>query len=113
MAVAVETTVDANPAGRETMPNAVWEDTVIAQSDRCVIVEGNQYFPPDSLRPEHFRPAAQTTVCGWKGVANYYDVVVGGKVNAGAAWYYASPKSAAAEIKGYVAFWRGVKILAD
>jgi uncharacterized protein (DUF427 family) len=95
------------------MPKAVWEDTVIAQSDRCVVVEGNQYFPADAVRSEHLRPASQTTVCGWKGVANYYDVVVDGKVNTGAAWYYADPKSAASEIKGHVAFWKGVRVLPD
>lgn len=90
----------------------MWEDTVIAESDRCVVVEGNQYFPVDSLKLEFFEPVAHSTVCSWKGTANYYDIVVKGKRNAGAAWYYADPKGAAKEIKGRVAFWKGVKVSA-
>ena len=92
------------------MMKAIWEDTVIAESDGCVVVEGNQYFPADSLHKEYFEPSATTTVCGWKGTAQYYDVVVNGKRNAGAAWYYPEPKTAAKEIEGRVAFWKGVKV---
>jgi uncharacterized protein (DUF427 family) len=92
------------------MPKAIWEGTVIAESDRCVEVEGNQYFPPESVRKEYLEPVGQTTTCAWKGTANYYDIVVGGKRNSGAAWYYADPKPAAAEIKGCVAFWKGVRV---
>lgn len=91
---------------------AIWNNRVIAESNATVVVEGNHYFPADALKPEHFLAAATTTVCGWKGTANYYDIVVDGKTNAGAAWYYADPKPAAAEIKGRVAFWRGVQVQA-
>jgi len=92
------------------MTRAIWKDTVIAESDATVVVEGNHYFPADSLREGCFRPAATTSVCGWKGTANYYDIVVGDEVNADAAWYYAEPKPEAAEIKGRVAFWKGVVV---
>ena len=92
------------------MPRAIWNGTVIAQSDRCEIVEGNPYFPPDSVKREYLRDSATHTVCGWKGTANYYDVVVDGEANHDAAWYYPEPKPAAHNIKGYVAFWKGVKI---
>ena len=88
------------------MAKVTWNDIVIAESDRCETVEGNLYFPPDALNMDYFRPIAQTTVCGWKGTANYYDIVVNGQVNAGAAWYYADPKPAARASKGYVAFYR-------
>ena len=94
----------------EIMPKAIWEGTVIAESDQCVVVEGNQYFPIEAVHKEFLEPINNTTVCSWKGVANYYDVVVNGKRNSGAAWYYADPKSAASEIKGRVAFWRGVRV---
>jgi uncharacterized protein (DUF427 family) len=93
------------------MPKAVWNNTVIAQSTACKTVEGNAYFPPDSLVSAHFRPSSHHTVCGWKGEASYYDVEVDGQVNSNAAWYYPSPKQAAAEIAGYVAFWRGVQVV--
>ena len=89
---------------------ATWNGATLAESDATIVVEGNHYFPPDAIKQEHFREAAQTTVCGWKGTANYYDVVVGDDVNAGAAWYYAAPKEAAKEIAGYVAFWKGVEV---
>jgi len=92
------------------MPRAVWNDTVIAESDRCELVEGNYYFPPSTLRREHVRPSATHTVCSWKGTASYYDVVVDGAVNSDAAWYYPDPKPAARQIAGYVAFWHGVRI---
>jgi len=89
---------------------AIWNGAIIAESQQTEIVEGNHYFPPNSLKPEFFQPSAHTTVCSWKGTANYYDIVVNGQKNPGAAWYYADPKPAAQNIKGYVAFWRGVKV---
>lgn len=92
------------------MPRAIWNDAVLAESDETVVVEGNHYFPPASVRKEYFKESEATTVCSWKGVASYYDVDVGGDVNEGAAWYYPEPKEAAANIKGHVAFWKGVKV---
>lgn len=88
------------------MAKVTWKGTVLAESDHTEVVEGNQYFPPDSIKQAYFKPVDKTTVCGWKGTANYYDIVVDGEVNSGAAWYYAQPKSAAENIKGYVAFYR-------
>ncbi len=92
------------------MPRAIWNETVIAQSDRYETVEGNIYFPPDSLIQDYFKPSAHQTTCGWKGVASYYTVEVNGESNPNAAWFYADPKDAAQNIKGYVAFWKGVKV---
>jgi len=92
------------------MPRATWNGAVLAESDACVVVEGNQYFPPEAVRRERLRPSATHTTCPWKGVASYYDVVVDGQVNRDAAWYYEDPKPAAAEIRGRIAFWRGVRI---
>jgi uncharacterized protein (DUF427 family) len=92
------------------MPRAIWADAVIAESDRTVVVEGNHYFPPESVRRELLRPSATHTTCSWKGVASYYDVVVGDAVNRDAAWFYPEPKDAAAEIRAHVAFWRGVVV---
>ncbi|MCW5966423.1 MAG: DUF427 domain-containing protein [Bryobacterales bacterium] len=92
------------------MPKATWEGAVIAESDHTEVIEGNHYFPVDSLKMMHLRPSAHTSVCSWKGTASYYDVVVGDKVNANAAWYYPKPKDAARQITGYVAFWKGVKV---
>ena len=92
------------------MPRAVWNGTILAESDRCVAVEGNQYFPPDAVKREHLKPSATHTTCPWKGVASYYDVVVNGETNRDAAWYYPEPKEAARNITGYVAFWRGVRV---
>jgi uncharacterized protein (DUF427 family) len=89
---------------------AIWHDAVLAESDDTVVVEGNHYFPADSIRSENFRPSDTHTTCPWKGLASYYDVVVGNDVNKDAAWYYPEPKDAAAEIKGRVAFWKGVKV---
>jgi uncharacterized protein (DUF427 family) len=89
---------------------AIWRDTVVAESDDTVVVEGNHYFPADALRREHFRPSATHTTCPWKGEAGYYDVVVGDEVNRDAAWYYARPKDAARHIEGRVAFWKGVRV---
>ena len=92
------------------MAKAIWKDAVLAQSNATIVVEGNHYFPPDSIARAHFRPSNTHTVCGWKGTASYYDVVVGDAVNPDAAWYYPSTKDAAKEIEGYVAFWHGVTI---
>ncbi len=89
---------------------AVWNDAVIAESADTVVVEGNQYFPAPDVRKEHLRPSDSHTTCHWKGVASYYDVVVGDKVNRDAAWYYPSPMAAAERIKGRIAFWRGVRV---
>lgn len=89
---------------------AIWNDTVLAESDDTIIVEGNHYFPPDTINRDHFRPSETHTTCAWKGLASYYDVVVNGVVNRDAAWYYPQPKPAAKQIAGYVAFWRGVKV---
>lgn len=89
---------------------ASWKGEVIADSDDTVVVEGNHYFPADSIKREHFRESDTHTVCPWKGTASYYDVVVGDDVNKDAAWFYTEPKDAAKEIKGRVAFWRGVKV---
>jgi uncharacterized protein (DUF427 family) len=89
---------------------AVWHNAVLAESDETVVVEGNHYFPPASIRREHLRPSDTHTTCPWKGEASYYDVVVDEEVNKDAAWYYPEPKDAAQEIKGHVAFWKGVKV---
>ncbi|MGL5095804.1 MAG: DUF427 domain-containing protein [Planctomycetia bacterium] len=92
------------------MPRAVWNGVVVAEADACVVVEGNQYFPPASIRKEYFAPSATHTTCPWKGVASYYTLTVGGAENKDAAWYYPEPKDAAKEIAGHVAFWKGVKV---
>ncbi len=92
------------------MTKAVWEGIVLAESQDTVIIEGNHYFPPESLNRNFFRPSNHTSVCSWKGTAGYYDVVVDGKTNRNAAWYYPDPEPAASVIKGRVAFWKGVKI---
>ena len=92
------------------MTKAVWNGEVLAESDRCEVVEGNQYFPPDAVKKALLQPSETHTTCGWKGIASYYDVVAGGKVNKDAAWYYPDPKPAAKNIAGYVAFWKGVKV---
>ncbi len=92
------------------MARAIWNDAVLAESDRTVVVENNHYFPPEAVRREHFRASDTHTVCSWKGTASYYDVVVGGKVNHDAAWYYPAPTPDAVNIKDHVAFWKGVKV---
>lgn len=89
---------------------AIWNDKVIAESDAIETVEGNAYFPASSVKKEFFKPSETHTVCGWKGTASYYDVVVDGEVNKDAAWFYPEPKDAARNIKDHVAFWRGVKV---
>ena len=89
---------------------ATWENTVLAESDKTVVVEGNHYFPPDSINQAYFQPSDSHSTCPWKGLASYYNVVVGDKVNKDAAWYYPEPKDAAKQITGHVAFWKGVKV---
>ena len=89
---------------------ASWNGAVIAESDRTEIVEGNHYFPADSLDRRYFEPSDKHTTCAWKGLASYYHVVVNGQRNEDAAWYYPEPKPAARQIEGRVAFWRGVRI---
>ena len=85
---------------------AAWNGQIVAESDATVVVDGNHYFPPSSLRPEHFRTSNLHTVCGWKGTADYFDLVVGEDVNVNAAWTYPTPKPAAEQSRGYVAFYR-------
>lgn len=92
------------------MAKATWNGATLAESPTFEIVEGNVYFPPGALVREHFRESATHTVCGWKGTASYYDVVVGDAVNADAAWYYPETKDAAKNIRGFVAFWKGVTV---
>jgi uncharacterized protein (DUF427 family) len=92
------------------MFQAVWNGVVLAESDQTVKVEGNHYFPPDSVHREYFGPSRTTTVCPWKGTASYYDITVNGSVNEDAAWYYPQPSPAAGQIKDHVAFWHGVNV---
>ena len=89
---------------------AIWNGTTLAESNATVVVEGNHYFPHDSVKKEFFRESDTHTTCPWKGQASYYDVVVDGKVNKDAAWYYPEPSEAAKNIKGCVAFWKGVQV---
>ncbi|QDS96314.1 hypothetical protein FF011L_51220 [Roseimaritima multifibrata] len=89
---------------------AIWNGSVIAESEATEIVEGNHYFPPGSVNPSFLTESTKTSTCPWKGLANYYNIVVDGKTNSGAAWYYANPHSQASQIKGHVAFWKGVEI---
>lgn len=92
------------------MKKAVWNGKVIAESDQTRVIEGNHYFPPESVRQEYLKETDYHTTCPWKGKASYYNVVVDGDVNRNAAWYYPEPKKAASEITGYIAFWNGVKV---
>ncbi|PKO53506.1 MAG: hypothetical protein CVU27_01405 [Betaproteobacteria bacterium HGW-Betaproteobacteria-20] len=89
---------------------AVWNGAVIAESNDTVLLEGNHYFPFDSINLAFLRESTHTSTCGWKGLANYYSIDVNGKVNTNAVWIYRDPKTAAAEIKGHVAFWNGVTV---
>lgn len=95
------------------MIRAVWNGAVLAEAAETVRLEGNHYFPTDSLRREYFSDSATTTVCPWKGTAHYYTVTVDGDVNADAAWYYPQPRAQAAQIKDHVAFWKGVQVETD
>jgi uncharacterized protein (DUF427 family) len=92
------------------MAKAIWRDKVLAESDRFELVEGNVYFPPETLDRRYVKGSPTTTVCSWKGTAHYFTVVVDGAENPDAAWYYPDPKPAAKNIKDHVAFWHGVKV---
>lgn len=92
------------------MARAIWNDVVIAESDKTVLVEGNHYFPPESVKTEYFTESNRNTTCPWKGVASYYNIVIDGEEYTNGAWYYPEPKSAAAEIKDHVAFYGNVKV---
>jgi len=89
---------------------ATWNDTVIAESDDTVVVEGNHYFPADAIKRDLFEESSHTTTCPWKGKASYYTILADGERNENAAWYYPNPKDAASEIKVHVAFWKGVTV---
>lgn len=89
---------------------AIWNDQVIAESADTIVVENNHYFPPQSVNKQYLQTSSTHTTCPWKGLASYYSISVNGKENKDAAWYYPQPKEAAAEIKDYVAFWKGVKV---
>ena len=89
---------------------ATWKNITLAESEDTIVVEGNHYFPADSIKREHFVESATHTTCGWKGIASYYSVKVGDEVNRDAAWFYPDPKEAAANIKGRIAFWKGVTV---
>lgn len=93
------------------MYQAIWHGVVLAESDHTRKVEGNQYFPPDSINRDYFRGSDLTSVCPWKGTASYYTITVDGESNRDAAWYYPHPSAAAAEIRDHVAFWKGVKVV--
>ena len=90
---------------------AIWNDTVLAESADTKVVEGNHYFPPESVDKDFFESSTHTSTCPWKGKASYFDIVVEGERNDNAAWYYPNPKDAAAEIKDHVAFWNGVEVV--
>lgn len=89
---------------------AIWHNEVLAETENTIVVEGNHYFPAESVNREFFRRSNTHTTCPWKGEASYYDIVVDDAVNHDAAWYYPEPKTAAEQIKDYVAFWRGVRV---
>ena len=95
------------------MVKAIWNDKVIAESDETIMVEGNHYFPPDSINPEYFQNSSTHTRCPWKGVASYHTIVVDDIQNSDGAWFYPEPSQAAGLIKDYVAFWRGVKVVIE
>jgi len=95
------------------MQQATWNNAILAKSNEIVQLEGNQYFPMDSLNQDYFKESDYHTVCPWKGTASYYDVVVDGNVNKNAAWHYPDPSNAAQQIEGHVAFWKGVKVSSD
>lgn len=89
---------------------ATWNGVVLAESDKTIVIEGNHYFPADTVNRQYFRNSSTHTTCPWKGEASYYDVVVDGQMNKDAAWYYPETKPAADEVKDRVAFWRGVEV---
>jgi len=91
---------------------AIWNGATLAESNETIIIEGNHYFPENSINREFFKPSETRTVCGWKGTASYYDVAVGGETNKDAAWFYPDAKTEAKEIENHVAFWKGVEVVA-
>jgi uncharacterized protein (DUF427 family) len=93
------------------MPQAKWQGALLADSNDTIVIEGNHYFPPDSVNRQYFQDSNTNTTCSWKGEASYYTIKVGDQVNPNAAWYYPHPKEAAKEIRDYVAFWNGVDII--
>ncbi len=95
----------------KVVKKAIWRDTVLAESDKTLEVEGNIYFPPESLNKKYFKPSTTHTTCSWKGVASYYTIEVDQQTNPDAAWFYPTPKEAAQEIQNYVAFWKGVTVI--
>ena len=92
------------------MAKAIWNGKVLAESEKTIVVEGNHYFPPESINREHFEDSTSHTACPWKGLASYYNIADNGNTNRNAAWYYPEPSGAAEKIKDYVAFWRGVRV---
>jgi uncharacterized protein (DUF427 family) len=103
----VETVLEEN-----NVAQAIWNGAVLAESDQTIMVEGNHYFPPEAVNRAYLAPSTAQTVCSWKGLASYYNVVVEGQVNKEAAWFYPRPKDAASRITGYIAFWHGVQVKA-
>lgn len=101
---------DLPPSTLKAMVRAIWNGAVVAESEKTHVVEGNHYFPPDSVNRELLAPSEQSSFCPWKGTASYYDIVVEGQTNEAAAWYYPDPLEAAAQIRDHVAFWRGVQV---
>jgi uncharacterized protein (DUF427 family) len=95
------------------MVKAIWNGAILAESDQGIVIEGNYYFPGDSVNRAFLQPSETHTTCGWKGVASYYDVVVNGKTNLDAAWYYPVPKEAAQQIAGHIGFWHGVQVIKE
>lgn len=89
---------------------AIWNGQVLAESDNTIVIEGNHYFPPTTIRKEHFKNSNTNTVCPWKGTASYYTLSVDGKENEDAAWFYPQAKEMAKKIENYVAFWKGVEV---
>lgn len=98
------------PSQRSIMVKAVWNGATLAESDSCQVVDGNQYFPADSVKSELFKPSSTTSFCGYKGIASYMSAEVDGKINKDCAWVYREPKTGAANIANYVAFWKGVQV---
>jgi len=96
-------------SGARTM-KAIWNNTLIAESNETVKLEGNYYFPPDSVMTQFLRASSTHTICSWKGKASYFDIVIDDSINRDAAWYYPEPKQEALNIKNYVAFWHGVEV---
>ncbi len=96
-----------------TIIKACWNGTLIAESQRTVVVDGNHYFPAADIKSEYFHPSEHTSICFWKGMANYHHIMVDGALNENAAWYYASPKGAAENIRGHIAFWKGVEVTSE